>query len=224
MEMGEVSGVKRERSHVTSGKTRSNRRKDEHKENKMDRKRGGKTSGRRARGGETAEKRLREGQKEMKGIHSEVRKQKKKKGIELKKQSRRASEIDRGRERESDRERERERERVDSCRASRWLSSGTQRQTPFSNPIVSAGRHPAPLCNPVNMHPIPSRKHTHGVQATHALELEPHMELLPHTRVTGKKHHVGTRSQNTHTHTRVRARAGKHSRNTPRPDKCFLSC
>ncbi|TNN59327.1 hypothetical protein EYF80_030430 [Liparis tanakae] len=47
-------------------------------------------------------------------------------------------------------ERESERAREDSCRDSRWLSSGTQRQTPFSNPIVSAGRRPAPLCNPVS--------------------------------------------------------------------------
>lgn len=55
MEMGRggVSGVKRERSHVTSGKTKSNRRKDEDKENKTDRKRGGKhQDGRSAEGRE----------------------------------------------------------------------------------------------------------------------------------------------------------------------------
>lgn len=60
-------------------------------------------------------------------------------------------------------------ERRDSCCVLRWLSGGPQRQTWFSNPVVSAGCHPDPLCNPVNMHQISSRKHTHRVQveATH---------------------------------------------------------
>lgn len=100
------------------------------------------------------------------------------------------------------------RERGDSCRVSRWLSSVSQRQTPFSNPIVSAGRHPAPLCNPVNTHPIPSRKHTHThslpathtrrARATHALKSKPHTELLPHMHTTGKRHRAGMRSWKTH--------------------------
>lgn len=90
-------------------------------------------------------------------------------------------------------------ERGDSCHVSRWLSSGTQRQNPFSNPIVSAGCcHPALLRNPVNMHPIPSHNHTHNHPArifknTHATEFLPHTELLPHT--NSPKHTWGHRKR-----------------------------
>lgn len=118
-------------------------------------------------------------------------------------------------------------ERGDSCGVSRWLSSGSQRQTPFSNPIVSAGRHPAPLCNPVNMHPIPSRKHTHtcahsflatyrqsscqtstGVAATHrAVATHKHNRQEASCRDTLSKSHK-------HTH--------RSTHKPPRPDECLF--
>lgn len=88
------------------------------------------------------------------------------------------------------RELDREGEWGDSCHVSRWLSSGTQRQTPFSNPIVSAGYcHPAPIRNPVNMHLIPSRNHTHSHTRTHTpttsfLHTHPHAEFKPHTQLS----------------------------------------
>lgn len=70
-------------------------------------------------------------------------------------------------------------ERGDSCHTPHWLNSGKQRQTPFSNPIVSAGYcHPAQLCKPVNMHPIPSRNHTHRHASIASCK---HMRSLNHT-------------------------------------------
>lgn len=115
----------------------------------------------------------------------------------------------------------------ENCHVSCWLSNGMQRQIPFSNPIFSAGsRHPTLLCNPVNMHPIPSRHRTllhrnlHTC-STKSLSHTCHGFTSTHWAVAAHKHHrqeasCGETLSKTHTNTQESAHE------TPGSNECFF--
>lgn len=145
----------------------------------------------------------------MKGIYSKVRE---KKGT-IRKQSQWASEIGR--------ERGRERRQLPCLPPAQQWDAETDSVfqshrlcRPPPSPALQPCKHAS---HSISHTPPPGHTHTHTrrVQATHALWLKPHMELLPHIHTTGKEPHVGTRSQK-HTNTHRKALT-----KTPRPDKCF---